>query len=1186
MKQFMEAVLRGDDWSILSLADEALDYFNLIDVSMKWRFLIDRQNEYIKSGSYVNTIKDFSITWDSLLIKYDVKSEFLEPFDLRLIPLEHKATFDHRFKDQSPINGYTRAWNSIMIFYHMFGERMINSAVTQIFIAYLKLHNSEPFMEHGNGTVTLLKTYDASISLRVKLYIRTIWEEMTDKIPSDIITETFWFLFKNPQRNTLKLKNMKAKWLSCAFTRSTKGKMCQWADKSLVRFNSVDMPLINKDITTYLRLKDDLMDDEKDMMESGLQLLSARLKKMSGETVNSKSVGDLSTYWFIEALSGFLRSSIAVISTTQIAAAMGRTIYKEGNLMEGYYYDNWSKFMTYYVDKIPDTEEEFALNTYTTLTTRSNGMNDFIRVNGEYVNNPDTFSFNIDYNGRKMIWNVKDKALTFRTNPKRFFDYDTMINTLTNDDPGRPFTRYVPARNARLIYGMPLIRFVSEAFTPDLVDWLADQSYNGHPISTIAIDTGRYLTEMGTFLYYTGNPSEDVFILLSDFDQFDQSQNYANWRAIAVKACEKIIEDLGPQLAGKKFDLLGGRSPIEYLLGNWTTLHEAVFRIYTARATFVDVITDWEFSGEFSTLVTNTMVNYSFVTAFIDQMSVTKFSFDGIDYNLGDVFFVDQFKLQGDDQISLIRTVAKKAIFENVKFMFEAQSSLKQLAVDVAATGNLIISLKKTELRSGYFEFLKKAGIWGYAVPRFMQISLEESENLNRTMDPIERMRSRVGQYREYEFRGGNTVYSLLRRYMEWNIIRVVKLADNEEANLPFGLLWTPVSLGGVGMHPFTVVDPNVDIMISMWKWEPRTRKIINYCIQSVKAAPPKDNSELVSLVAENLKEGVQYQKTLDARVNSSRILLAIQAHEKLINGGMKPDKSAYHLRYEQEILEAVEDDKKMQVINVDWKRRRSMVIISTFADLVMDNSAVNDYLENMFIPGVRFTHSDIVQNDNLPFCPLAGLDQHLSMWLQQIGTSAEDTILTVSGFATLNKLLNRAGFPRNLKANNLENIAAKLLQNNLLELEQITDFLVMRGADLASALQVAKALAGKMDLLRHLSSVSAFSFVGEGFTDKSEKRIDELVSWELLDFDSPNNFSLLIKSLAYQYLRTAPLFSYINGVITTLPRRLVIITTDEDTRNEFIIKTISAKATTEAIKQQIRDTVLGVDNSFRSSEI
>ena len=51
----------------------------------------------------------------------------------------------------------------------------------------------------------------------------------------------------------------------------------------------------------------------------------------------------------------------------------------------------------------------------------------------------------------------------------------------------------------------------------------------------------------------------------------------------------------------------------------------------------------------------------------------------------------------------------------------------------------------------------------------------------------------------------------------------------------------------------------------------------------------------------------------------------------------------------------SIEDDKKMQVVDVHWKRRRSNFIIDTFHEMAENNAPVFDYLSKMFIPGVTF---------------------------------------------------------------------------------------------------------------------------------------------------------------------------------------------------------------------------------------
>jgi hypothetical protein len=1191
MQEFIEAIKVGDDLKILDNADSALDEFNETDKSVKWKFLCSK----MKQSNVNNTLEDrYKIkNLEELLVTYDVNSEFLEPFDLTTIPSKEKSIFEHRFKEQSPINGFTRAWNSIMIFYYMFQDKLLASPLTQFFCNYLDLFHDEPFHERPDGGIFINPgCIDAAVSLRVKLYIRTVWEEMTGKLDTEVAMELFFFLFKNPQRNTLRMKNMKSKWLACAFTMSTTGHYCKWSSTELDSFTYEEMPLINLDMTTFSRLKTDLAETAEELKEAGCGTILKRFQFLTRAEVNNENVGMFSTYWFLEAVSGYLRSSYAKVALKSMAESKGRNSFKPGNLMAKEYYSLWYDFLSSYVKDIPDREEHFILNAYNTLTTRSNGLNDTLGLDPEDQRpNPDVHKFDIEApDGSNISWKVTDKALTFRIDPKALFDYYKMVRSLTLEDMGRLFTRYVPARNARLVYGMPIYRFLAEQFTPYLVTFISKIKYNpvgvdatkATPVSTVAIDTGRYMTEMGPYLYSTGNPSNGTMILLSDFDAFDTTQMYDNWRTYAVAAAKQILVDYESELAGKKYEVLGGRNPIEYLIGNWETLNGAVFRVYTSAKTYEPVSTNWEFSGEFSTLVTNTLVNLSFVRAFIAELTVRTFVFEGEKYLLSDFIRVENFKLQGDDQISMIKFLEEnKYRTGNPHFVAAIQTAVISLVNEVAGTGGLVISVKKTELRFGYFEFLKKAGMWGYAVPRYMQISLEEAENINRTMDPIERMRARLGPYREYEFRGGSTYFGLIRRYLEWNLVRVVKYERSEsitEAELPFAQIWTPIGDGGVGMYPWTVVDPNVDIMLSLYPWHPKVRFHINACIAANKKAPGKDNSSIVSQVSKHMQKGMKLQAELDGAVHSTKLQIAKEIHDELVAGGMKPDPAAYHVRYEQEIREAIEDDKKMANINVHWKRVRSRAIIDAFKDILESTSFPDDALAKWFIPGVKFESREIIHNSKLPVCPVAGLDPFLGQWLQQIGTSSEDRVMKAGGFSAINATLSRAGFPKNLKANNIEAIANSLLRNNFTTETEIQKFLLMRGVEPEYATLVANKLAGKLDMLKYLASVSAFSFVGEGFTDKSEDRIYALTEFAKLDIDNTSNFSQLIRSVAYQYIRVQKLWNYDGKQITYNPRRDCLIHTDEETTIRYITelysKNVEDVASKDQIEQMLRDII------------
>jgi chorismate-pyruvate lyase len=1180
LRKFKESILSGDDLGIVTYADEVLEIFNNINKDEKWKYLriVSTENkiEYIveKKYQFFNKISD-------LVKPYDSKSIYLEPWDLsKLRKSIQFAEFERKYGDMAVINGLNRPWVTLIMFYFMFGVKMLQSRITQIFLQYLDLFTAEPFNEIGNGAIIRDPLMDdAAVTLRVKLYIRTIWEEMTGKLDPIIALETFIFLFKNPQVNTLKIKDMKGTALQCSMAASTRGLIASWVDEGLSAFELKAAPKVNPDLSTWLRLEDTVRAELTQMAkEANMPTVAKRYLDMVSEPISYEGASDFSTFWFLEALSGIMRNDYAGTAEESIKSAREDKKFQPTNLMAGEYYNIWYSFLSKWMDELPESQEELLLEVISDLTTRSNGLNDTIMIDGELISNPDVYVVEIDVgiDGHPHVisWKFNDKAMTFRRSPIDMFDFDKMVNSLTFNDPGRLFARYVPARKVRMVYGVSIYRFISERYTRPLVDYLSKILYNNQPTSTLSIDTGRYFTDMGKYLFITGNLNTSERILLADFSAFDQTQVYENWRSIMVLAAKQVRLDFAHKLDKYKFDLLGGKTILDYLIANWESLDDAVFRINRGGGNISDLETGWLLSGENGTLVINTTANMSFVRAFIAILPVTPVTLDGgLVVNLGDYYSVESYKLQGDDQISVI-PLKIKVTLENQIIL---ETALLDLLASVAKSGGLKISVNKTGLRTGHFEFLKKAGLWGYPIPRYMQISLEESETLNRTNDPIERMRSRIGQYREYEFRGGNTMWALMRRYFEWNLIRTVDFGrnNNEERlkqELPYALIWTPISDGGVGMHPRTVVDPNADIMISMYPWHPEVRKEINACILALKSTPPKNNDFIVSEVKKHLEDGIKVEKHFDNIAHPNKIRDSIAAYERLKAKGMGNDRSAYFQRYDQEVKEAIEDDRKMEKVNQEWKRLRSRHIMVKFVEHMSEQNIL-DSLSNKFIPGVRYEYIDVVINGNIPICPVAGLDKHLQAWMQQIGTSSEERVITGNSFSKITKLLNRGNFPRNLKANNIENIASELLRLNFVETVDIADFLIMRGAETDSALSVASLLNKKMDMLKYLSDISAFSFVGEGFTDKSEGRINQLVKFAIPLIDNSTPFTQMIKAVAYQFLRTDDLWDYTRetGEVKTRLRRHVLIHINDET----VLTAISKSLTTNTdilVKQMVRD--------------
>lgn len=1177
MNQFIRAILTGDVEGIVGNADSILQVFENIEKERKWSYLKEHR------------VSDFNFgmrTIDNVIVKHDPTSKYLEPWNINTI--ENKSTFDYISKPMLIMNSYTKCWNTIIMFHLMFGRRFLDSKITQHFTAYLSLFSREPFIENGDGSIIIDDLcLDASVTLRTKLYIRCVWEEMTDKLDCDLLFEIYSFLFISPQKNTSALKTMKGPLLSVAMTRSTDGFLAAWTNEKLDEF--VMKPVeYAYDEPTYLRLKKEVDIQLKEMEKSNLKLLAARFRKLVHDDITVKNVGEFSTLWFVEALSGIMRSSYSHTALASIEEAMSKKYVREGNLMSKYIYELWYQFFSGYITDIPDTQEEFVLELMTDLTTRSDGLNDKLNIDGVEVDNPERGKVFIDLGeGKGAIWKFKDKTMTFRyllADPKSLFDFDRMQKSLTDADPGRLFARYVPARDVRMVYGVPLFRFNTERFTRPCVQFLSKIKYpdaifgkEQTPTSTLAIDTGRYLTEMGHYLYLTGHPELRQLILLADYSNFDQTQTFDNFRVHMIKAAEQVRSDFAEELKKKEYDILGGKNIMDYIIGNWVSLRDAKFRVYTSRSKYLIMPTGWTLSGENATLVINTMTNMAVVRVVIDIVSVAKIQLSDGEHDFIEFIDFESFKLQGDDQIAILKRFPDGMSNQDT---LKVQNMFLDILNTVTESGGLAISVNKTGLRYGHFEFLKKAGMFGWVVPRYMQISLEEQETINRTMDPIERMSARIGQYREYEWRGGSTKWGLVRRYMEWNISRRVNLGYNTEGDkeydyLPFEIIWVPKGEGGVGMHPITNTDPNTDLMLKFYPLG-TVRMLINKCIYLLRSAPKGDTKSIVDQVKPALAGGLNLQKEFDHKANSDIIQYSHKAYTLLLNAGMKPDKNAYFHRYDQELSEAIQDDKQMQKIKEKFKRHKAIYIVDHYNDSI----DVHDYIGDMFLPGVTFQLLDYVDNSRLPECPVAGLDGFLSEWLRQVGTSSESKVATGDAFASLTKILAHSRFPRNLKANSIESICNSLLEMNLLDQTQISLFLIMRGAEPELAEQFSRAISGKLDMLKYLAGVTDFSFVGEGFTDKSMERINELVEFSDIALDNTTQFSQIIKSVAYQFMRTQPLWSVDGYTLNYNPRRKVLVSYDKSTVATFLEKNITV-AMDEDTKTMFKNTMFSAKLAF-----
>jgi len=667
---------------------------------------------------------------------------------------------------------------------------------------------------------------------------------------------------------------------------------------------------------------------------------------------------------------------------------------------------------------------------------------------------------------------------------------------------------------------MPLPGHLCEWYVRDLNKWIVDSHFGGETVSTAEIATGSYMSDMGDYLLYSGQG--DYIMLLTDFSNYDQTQISVMYRASMIRAARRA----GAERDMVKYKYIKMKSgemidPIELIARYWTRLADAWFEVdgvkYNAHHLF---------SGEYGTRNINDMVNLAFLDAVREELNKTFFKGE----IMAKYIELVKFKVQGDDQISIFRKTPlylELDISEQREFL----DTFTTLLSDVAKGSNLEVSKIKSSVTDYLFEFLKKMGVRGWVIPRYSQLQIFASEKIDRSEDPVEVMRSRIGLLREYIFRGGDMQNSIKLIMLDWTLRRSIKLLptfeEKQKANklgknlpivikvLPYNILYAPIDMGGVGMLPWTIVDPNVDEMIRCWDMPLNVRSDINGYYHIWKNIKSHVNLDIFTdALKPALDKGYEFYKRLTS-ANLGRYNASI-AQEKALG---ITDRAAYYKKDRLEIAQAARaNPHSLSYINADKASKYNHIAKEL---IKMKGVTIPDYLLEKQV--FRFIQLEDLK-EVISVCPVAGMQKDLKQWFRILGTSNETFAAAESIFKAIKAVVTDPQFPSHLDANRPEAIAKSILEYKLDTIETITAFFIMRGAEAERAGNAAAAIYNNIDKLMFITELNQYSLAGEGFTDKSDYNLSRCVEIGDMSVALSREVNMIMRHVGLQYVRTRDL--------------------------------------------------------------
>jgi hypothetical protein len=655
----------------------------------------------------------------------------------------------------------------------------------------------------------------------------------------DMMVENVTFLFQDPFAHTMKLKKATGimKQMMFSLAPPGRGKVIRWhpplEKAAMTDFN--EETVIDNDQATYDFVYEALVADFKLLAELQLFKLSDVFTYMISAEPNPLNMATASELSFIESTAGFFRGRAEPSHKAQVARVPPKPdvpAYKDDLK------NNWYHTIKSIGDDLPSWEV-FKENVLSAMTTKSSG------------GYSTTFDLLID--GEQVTYKANDKLLNFMNDPEKFLDPDLILTELTRDNPGKIFSREVVSRAMRAVFAVPLGMYLWETvFSGAILDLMADD-----PQFTLSKEQGRALADHKFGFYASSDPNH--VIELKDFSQFDASQAWKNMRKYALAGAVKALEELGLDESWGPWE--GGL--VELLETLWEKFEAAVFK--TGESI---IVTDQVNSGENMTIILNNLTNVANYQSTLRHLYSKEESARVMDkMKLFKRFFM------GDDSVEIYQTKSELTAQDMYILGNEIENAAKANGLD--------LNRFKTAIRKYFYEYLKKTGIYGYVIPRVLQIQQFASETTNFDQPIPDQLSGYYSLISESVSRGMNHDTSLTMCHFIGNLKSNLRLPGSrtkgtttEFTRIPFPYLFTPIELGGVGQLPYSLVGASKDALCYL-AYNVVQRERLNQCAFVLDVGQTEVKRSITNQVAEQLIEGKEY---IARNLNPEKVMNALKS--------------------------------------------------------------------------------------------------------------------------------------------------------------------------------------------------------------------------------------------------------------------------------------------------------------------
>ncbi len=769
----------------------------------------------------------------------NIGSKKMKPLEIEKVRDGYPLMFDKllwRISDEIPINARLRTTNLVISVVRGLGSYVsLNPFVKRLAWWVNTEHNGQNPVREERSSVMPIKDSVATTRLQMLINASMIWHvHDMEKRPAmtKLWIDVFDWMFLDPLTRLGMYKTWITVLQQTAFVLSTSGKFTHYGpvragmrhyNKSAIQVLNMTPDMANHGYWSLVKETFEEMSSE--MTAEGLTFVRNWFTLMLSQPFSIGRMRDLHVMSALVGITGFTGTDgeQTFIDNYDVDRP------QQERPMNYYLSSEFKKIWTKAKDtgKLP-SEKQFAAAAPMILTSKSAGV-EGVRFT---VNTAERL-------GRKGVKEVplagKSKALVGMAKPQLM--HITQLRGYTEEEPGTLGKRtVVGGKDARSIFALRISNFVWEWYLQETMFRIMSerQTDRDDPVgnNSYAFNHATGIADHSIEIIASADPlSLGVF---ADYAEFDKSF-FQRKREILIKAyrewCDEALES-GKAFGTVKLGYINDVKDYLDVLWGGSKREGAVFK--------------YKYYGEDKMLQVDQLLSGEFVTSLLGSF-INRCAFLSVrDYIESDVSTLARkvkllyAEFLGDD-------LKSQYILGSPSEERELNPYLVKTFAYIAGKNEMSINIKKTMSRTLSGDFLRNRTFCGVFLPGAIT-QFVGTEKGREDEQVIELMDGWVSIVQLNVHRGWNPVKATWYVYQMWNLLRSVKvfsLSEDIRYYLPFALIWTPRSMGGIGfVHNGFLMASKDAYIYHLMKQDPAFDRLVrraSYLVKQSKQAPLTD---------------------------------------------------------------------------------------------------------------------------------------------------------------------------------------------------------------------------------------------------------------------------------------------------------------------------------------------------------